>query len=484
MLSGKTLYQFILLFAGSVMTVSAQTSYLKDIQFQKLESYKQNNELHIHFDMNITNVDLDNQHQIILTPVILSGDNTHSIELAPVVISGHTRDKVLRREQRIHKGDSLLNNGLYSTRIKGKEQLVPVYYTISYAQWMRDAELVLNENIRGCANCGSEGERKTIYKSLLPPLHNPAYEIQYVLPEVEPVKQRSETFSAYLNYRVNQSELLRNFGNNATVLADVDKIINEIKNDENLNIQTFTVTGFASPEGDYNKNMNLSKNRAQSFLNYLVATYQLDDSNIKVDWKGEDWEGLRKKVSESSIPDKNRVIEIIDNYDDISQRKQQLSSLNGGATYKFLLNEYYPSLRRNEYSIAYVARPFDLEEAKNIVKTKPQYLSLNEMFLVATSYPKESAEFKDVFDVAVRLFPSDPIANMNAAALEIESGNLDKAIERLKSIEHPEAINNLGVAWAKKGDYEQAAACFKRAAEKGNHTAILNGEQLDLFLKN
>ena len=75
------------------------------------------------------------------------------------------------------------------------------------------------------------------------------------------------------------------------------------------------------------------------------------------------------------------------------------------------------------------------------------------MFLVANSYDKGSDQFKEVFDIAVRLYPTDPIAQLNTAALEIETGAYDPAISRLQGINLPEAWNNLGVAYAMKKDY-------------------------------
>ena len=48
----------------------------------------------------------------------------------------------------------------------------------------------------------------------------------------------------------------------------------------------------------------------------------------------------------------------------------------------------------------------------------------------------------------VRLYPTDPIAQLNTAALEIETGAYDPAISRLQGINLPEAWNNLGVAYA------------------------------------
>lgn len=119
---------------------------------------------------------------------------------------------------------------------------------------------------------------------------------------------------------------------------------------------------------------------------------------------------------------------VIDGHTDFATRKNRLQALNGGTTYRMLLRDYYPPLRRNEYTISYVARAFQCRRGEQLIKTKPQYLSLNEMFLVANTYPKDSGEFKEVFDIAARIYPDDPVARLNTAALELENGAIDAAI--------------------------------------------------------
>ena len=54
------------------------------------------------------------------------------------------------------------------------------------------------------------------------------------------------------------------------------------------------------------------------------------------------------------------------------------------------------------------------------------------MFLVAQTYEKGSDEFNEVFDVAVRMFPDDPTANINAAAIELQRGDLQQAVRYLE----------------------------------------------------
>ena len=51
--------------------------------------------------------------------------------------------------------------------------------------------------------------------------------------------------------------------------------------------------------------------------------------------------------------------------------------------YTRLLNEMYGPLRRNEYKIEYSVRSFNLEEAKKQIKTRPDLLSVEEIYTAA-----------------------------------------------------------------------------------------------------
>jgi hypothetical protein len=59
---------------------------------------------------------------------------------------------------------------------------------------------------------------------------------------------------------------------------------------------------------------------------------------------GEDWVGLRKLVVESDMVGKDQVLNIIDNVP-ADQRKDRIKALNGGRTYRSILDVLYPQLR-------------------------------------------------------------------------------------------------------------------------------------------
>lgn len=267
----------------------------------------------------------------------------------------------------------------------------------------------------------------------------------------------SDRHTAMFNYEVGRYELLRNYKSNATELSAVDKIVSDIRNNPDFEITEFAITGYASPESSAPYNRNLSQNRANSFADYLVSKFNIDRSRFTVTGKGEDWEGLHKAITSSSLTDKQAILNIIDNNPNLDARDAEIMKLSGGETYRILINDFYPPLRRTEYVVAYRVRPFDVEEAREIIKTNPRLLGLNEIYLVAQSYPAGSHEFKEVFDIATRLYPDSDIAILNSASADIEAGNMDAAIERMNRIaENPKVWNNMGVAYARKGNYSKA----------------------------
>lgn len=483
----KKLYTFLAI-ALTAFSLNAQVNYLNQIAFNNLTAERESGNLNLKMDVDVSNLDIRNQHMVVLTPTLNSVDGVTKLDLPAVVVNGRTRSKAVSRAINLGGKQFFAKQPLTMVkRDNATKQIIPYSLSIPLEDWMRRATLTVKEEVRACADCpGCElgiGQ-KLLSDRLLPEPFKPTYQLTYITPEAEEVKQRSDRHEARLNFKVGKADILPDFGNNASELAKVDKIIREVQNDKDLTVTNLSITGFASPEGSMSSNMSLSQRRANAFADYLSSKYGMPKSQFKVDWKGEDWEGLRRAVETSSIADKSSILNIISTVGNPDARDAELRKLSKGTTYKTLLNNYYPPLRRNEYEIAYIARAFDVNEAKSVIKTRPQLLSLNEMFLVAQTYPKGSADFKEVFDVAARLFPNDPVANMNAATVELEGGNVDGALTRLEKFKDvPEAWNNLGYALVQKQRYEEALSYFDRAAAMGNTVAKANAEQLRQFLE-
>lgn len=146
------------------------------------------------------------------------------------------------------------------------------------------------------------------------------------------------------------------------------------------------------------------------------------------------------------------------------------------------MEDCYPALRHSDYRIDYVIRGFNVDEAKQLIHTRPQNLSLNEMFAVAQTYQPGSDDFKHVFDVAVRLYPDSEVANLNAACALLEQGLTEQAKPYLdKSGNNPQAANARGVALLLQHRYDEALPLFEQALQGGVMEAKAN---LQILKKN
>lgn len=482
----KIIYIVIALMTITLPDVFGQEYYNDQLTIENLNISKEGDVINISMDVNLNNLKLNKNEMLIVTPVILSKETEDAKELEPFTVIGKLRNKVLQRSYN-SIGKVVLNFPENSKVIRknGTDQSIQYASSLPFDEWQRDAQFVLRTEVIGCADCLDNEPDMLLTDRLLPERFVPEYSYTYIVPDVEEVKQRSETYSAYLNYMVGRWNLLREYKNNATELKKVEDIIMELKNNPDLTISDFTITGYASPEGSSQSNLLLSQRRAESFAKFLETKYEYDVSQFTIKWAGEDWNGLKEAVAASGLANKNDIIEIINTVSDQDARDGRIIALDNGVTYKRLLNDFYPQLRRNDYNIAFVSRPFNVKEASEIIKTSPNLLSLNEMFHVANTFPADSEEFREVFVIAVNTFPESETANINVAVAELNNNNIDAALSRLEKMkDNPAAWNLLGVCYAQKGMNEQAVTYFNRAIDNGDEAASGNLKQLERYIKN
>ena len=187
---------------------------------------------------------------------------------------------------------------------------------------------------------------------------------------------------------------------------------------------------------------------------------------------------MRKYVEESDLADKDAILALMDGEGDIDQKERNIRSRYPEA-YRTLLADCYPALRRTDYTVSYTIRGFNVNEAKEIIKTRPQNLSLQEMFAVAQTYEPGSEDFNRVFDVAVRMYPDDETANLNAANALLERREAEQALRYLeKAGNTPQADNARGVALILLERYDEAKPCLERAAQAGIREAETNLEYI------
>ena len=189
---------------------------------------------------------------------------------------------------------------------------------------------------------------------------------------------------------------------------------------------------------------------------------------ITTDYEAEDWAGLRAYVEKSNLKNKEAILKIIDSDSEPDAKEKTIKSLYR-ADYKLLYTECFPSLRHSDYRIEYTIRSyFDVEEIKQVMFERPQNLSLQEFSLAAETFESGSDEFNEVFEIAVRMYPDDEIANLNAANIAMTKGNL-KAAERYlaKAGDSKEAVYSRAAYSFLARDYDQAETLANQSISMG-----------------
>ena len=393
------------------------------------------------------------------TPILKT--STYNKILPAVVVYGH-------RRQVVNERNHFKPQNAYTTilRKNNNEQKVNYLVQLPYEAWMQQADLNLDLDVKGCCRIIEEELTETIYRLNIEPA-NPKPHIAYITPKPELIKHRSSVGKAFLDFPVNQTVINPDYRKNNDELAKIRATIDTIRNDQNTSITSIMIEGFASPEGSYESNANLAAQRTKALMTYVRNYYHFDEKLLKMQSTPEDWAGFRSFIEQSEFTQKYDILNIMDsnepNYD---IKEKQIAKLVGPEIYRTILNECYPKLRHSDYTVSYTVRGFSIDESKEIIQKNPQLLSLQEIFNLAQTYEKGSPEFNHAFQVAVLMFPNDPTANLNAAAMEIQKGdNLTEAKKYLAKADqtHPATLNNLGVIAMLERDFKTAEAYFKKS---------------------
>lgn len=432
---------------------------------------KQGNEVKVNMDLNLDKLNLKSNEGLVLIPMIVNGNDT--LKMPATEILGRKRYIYYQRN-----GQTATANPLKVVkRQKNEAQTINYAYSAPYSQWMQGSQLVIGQDVCGCNQAiVEEGMLSQAGDAILGPWK---MQFAYVQPQPEAVKARQENGTARLKFNINKALIVANLGNNNAELNKIRQTIDMVKNDKDVTITSILLHGYASPDGSYANNEKLAQNRTEALRNYLKGIYPVADNLFKVSSTAEDWEGVKKYIANNEIPQKETVLNIINSNMTPDEMEKAIAN-KAGEAHKYLIQNVYPDLRRTEYTVNYDVRSFNLEEAREVLKTRPQKLSLNEMYIVANSYKKGSEEFNNVFDTAVKMFPNDKLANLNAAYVALNRGDKVSAEKYLqKAGTSAEAENARGALAAMKQDYNTAKTHFEKAANAGLAEAQANLAELN-----
>lgn len=170
----------------------------------------------------------------------------------------------------------------------------------------------------------------------------------------EPVKRTvTEALcgTARVKYPVNSTVLDPEFGDNNNELISIINKLDSITRSNGMSLTSIEFTGYASPEGRYDRNARLAMERTISMKEYIRNATDLPDSMISVKYVAEDWAGLRAALTGTDLPDKEIIIDIIDR--DMDPDLKEAALKRYPAAWRIMQHNIFPALRRTEYRIEY-----------------------------------------------------------------------------------------------------------------------------------
>lgn len=448
----------------AALPLGAQQTLQSGAAVRSADVNRQRDSVIVRMQLDLTDMEVASNRSVVLIPQLESGDRR--LELPAVEVMGRRRQLYYERNGR---QTYAVTPWHVVRRDRERTQTVDYRTALLYEDWMDHALLGITEDLCGCGEV-QPGSQVAVHRADV--AFRPR--LAYIAPEVEVEKRRALSGEAYLDFVVNRTDINPAYRRNPDELARIHASIDTVLHDRDFHITRIALCGYASPEGTYRNNTRLAEGRTEALKAYVQTRYGFVDTMFVTRFVPENWEGLRRYVAGSTLSGRDSILALIDS-DREPDAKERIIRSRYPEDYATLLAECYPGLRRTDYRIDYTVRSFSVDEAKKVIRTRPQNLSLDEMFAVAQTYEPGSDDFKQVFDVAVRMYPDSEVANLNAACALLEQGLTEQARPYLdKAGNSPQADNARGVCLLLQKRYDEALRLLEQAFRGGVKEAEAN----------
>lgn len=470
------------LIAGAAAAALAANAEAKGaINVSDLDIDRNGKKVNISMNLDASSLRLPTNREIRYTPMLVNGADT--VKFKSFSIAGHNR---------YYTG--IRADGDKNWLMKAGSLKQPFAYAVQtpWQDWMEIARFeIAREECGCCAKALPEDKQPgpaPIAQLDYTPRAFTELTFPYITPKAEAVKIRQISARAYVDFPVNVTKINPDYRRNPQELAKIRATIDSVRADKNVSITGIAIKGFASPEGSYAQNAKLAQGRTRALAEYVRSLYQMRRDMMQTSFDPEDWAGLKEFVASEEggkvLRNRGALLDLIENpaYQGRDDEREALIRTRFPEDYKYLLANVYPGLRHSDYAVKFSVKSFtDPEEIIKMMKTAPQNLSLQELFVAARSQKPGSPLYNEAFEIAVRMYPDDPVANLNAGIAALEAGEYSRAERYLdKAGDTPEARYSRAILLALEGD--KAAALQTLRKIKGYAPAEKSAKQLEELL--
>jgi tetratricopeptide (TPR) repeat protein len=291
----------------------------------------------------------------------------------------------------------------------------------------------------------------------------------------------SKEAAIFFIFRVNKDVIDLKMPLNQRSKANLDDLFAFIN--QGWRIKNIEVNGYASPEGRAVVNEKLALNRAKAGREYIMDRFQkLGANKNATDFQkglrgveinsishGGDWDGFIREVQASNLKDKNLILNICNTEPNSDKREQAIRKLK--STYKILVKEILPQLRRVNVKVNSYAPVLTDEQYFRAATTAPEKLKVEEL-LYSANLTKDKKVQLSIYQSTMKKYDGDWRAFNNAGVIELENGNLSQATSDFNTANNLSpnnsiVLNNLGAVEAEKGNVKVSLELFQKAQSLG-----------------
>lgn len=311
------------------------------------------------------------------------------------------------------------------------------------------------------------------------------------------VKVSPANQTTHIYYVINQS-VVRPSEMNSEEMKNFSSFIGTNLNSSFYDFKGLSVSAYASPDGETDRNENLAKDRASSASSAMMKEFQKNKNKnvtfgktkdqFKVGTTKEDWEGFKSLMEQSTIADKDLILRVLTMYSDPDQRRKEIKNLS--KTYVELADKVLPKLRRAEITLNVDKKSRSDERISALAVSNPDSLSVEELLYAATLTSDINTQTQ-IYSTAEKQYSNDWRTSNNLGCVLLAQNKISEASEAFKRAEknggasQPAVANNLGIIEAKTGNREAAMEYYQKAGsspETKYNMAILevrNGKYSD-----
>ena len=219
--------------------------------------------------------------------------------------------------------------------------------TIARRQWMGSALLRLV--VLRTDGCGTELNRvERVLRVPTPIVTDRNAHKMVQTANVQQVRGR-----AFLSFPVKVTEVDPGYRDNRQELESLVRTINSVAGNPNVEILRIQVKGYASPEGSWDLNDRLARERTSSLTRFIIENTAVAPVLFHTSSEPEDWEGLRNFVDSTSLlAHRSEILALIDKDMDPDEKLLKIATTYTG-DFVILKDKAFPLLRHTDYQIDY-----------------------------------------------------------------------------------------------------------------------------------